>query len=173
MTTEYEIQGLNQTLTVPGERTSYPDNTAGEETTFDFYIKGGNNPEATYQTFKEYEKYAQFSTVQDTVADVFYRVSSDLSRADIDSPVVKVTPGSDVEQARGVWGVITNISDNTLAFGAIARLSVTVTVLADADEYANHDAVFREFRSPLSEREAEVTTFETTFETAFESAFIG
>lgn len=168
MTVEYTVETETESLTLPGELTTYPDNTVGEDTTFEFYIKGGPSDEATYQAFKELQKYAAFSTVEKTIESVSFTEPSDFDRADnVNSLLVQVTPGSSVTEAGGVWGIVTNVTDSTQTFGAIARIELTVTVLADADEYDAHAAVKQAFSIDPPDVE------ETTFEFAFESAFVG
>jgi hypothetical protein len=83
---------------------------------------------------------------------------------------VQINPGSSISQAKGVWGVITDVTDDTEIYNAIARVSVTVGVLARASKYDNHSTVISNFASDLGK---DVLEEETTFEIAFESAFVG
>jgi len=149
MTYAYTIEGVSNTVTVTGETSTFANITYGEENSFEFYIKGGSDPEGNYNTLKEYQKYAGYTQVDRTLGDVFYHVTTDFSRSEIDSLVVKITPGESIDQARGVWGVITDIEDNTEIFGAIARVDVTVAVLADATEYDSHSEISDTFESNL------------------------
>jgi hypothetical protein len=167
MTTEYTIRSRTENATVDGELSNYADITVGGETTFDFYIQ---NRGAGYDLLKELQKYSQYVTITQTLGSVYYTVTSDQEDAGVDSPVVQIKPGPSISQAKGVWGVVTDVTDDTEIYGAIARVSVTVGVLARASEYDNHNSVINTFASDLGEdRSAE----ETTFQIAFGSAFVG
>lgn len=149
MGTEYVIEGYSNTVTVTGDFSTYPEIQYGEETTFEFYLQG-DNQETAYQTLKDYQRAANKAAVNRSLGDVYYHTGSDFANTSIDSLLVKVTPGSDINQARGVWGVITNIDDRTEIFGSIAKFDVTVGVLADADEYATHNTVIDTFATDLT-----------------------
>jgi len=58
-----------------------------------------------------------------------------------------VVPGNDVTEARGVWGVIESIDDTTEIFGAVARITVELFVVAEFDEYGSEEQVRNAFES--------------------------
>jgi hypothetical protein len=175
MSHTYTIRGEDQTLTMEGELSTYSSINYGAENTFEFYLQddiqiadsdtdytsyafqypssypgGGSLLGASdrYQYIKEYQKYAGYTEVSRTLGDVFYHTNSDFSRSDVDSMVVKITPSNDIESARGVWGVISNIEDETRRPNWY-RINITVQILADAVEFDTHSAVETEFKSNL------------------------
>lgn len=132
-----------------GETSTFPNVTIGEDTTFSFYIKqssGYPEPQAVgdakerYNQVVEWGKYAGYATVNRTLSGVYFR-ENNYPDADIDSLLVSIEPGDGVDQARGVWGIITEIDDSTEIFGAVARVDVSVTVLGQYDDYDDEAAV--------------------------------
>jgi hypothetical protein len=166
MSYEYTINTRTQSATADGELSDYANVTTGEEVTFELFFEQAND----YDLLKELQKYSQYTTIEQTLGSVFYTVTSSMDNATVDSPVVQVSPGGGVAEAKGVWGVVTNVSDDTEIFGALARVDLTVGVLALGDEYDNHNSVINEFASNFG---ADETDEQTTFEFALESAFVG
>jgi hypothetical protein len=132
-----------------GETSTFPNVTIGEDTTFSFYIKqssgypepqGVGDAEERYNQVVEWGKYAGYATVNRTLSSVYFK-ENDYPDADIDSLLVSIEPGDGVNQARGVWGIITGIDDSTEIFGAVARVDVSVTVLGQYDDYDDEAAV--------------------------------
>ena len=100
-----------------------------------------------YDRLKEYGKYAGYATTSTTLGSVYFTESADFERSDVDGLVVKIRPGNDVAQARGIWGVIESLNDTTEIFGSIARIDMSVFVLAQADEYENETQVRNAFEA--------------------------
>lgn len=140
---------------VNGELSTYPDVTIGEETSFEFYIKEDNSlsqsADDRYNELKELLKYAGYATTSQTLGSAYYTEPADYDRADVDTLLVYIRPGSGVDEARGVWGVVTGGSDDTEIFGAIARVNMTVFVLGEYDSPALRTVsdVEREFKSEI------------------------
>jgi len=114
--------------------------TANTKDTYD-------TPEQIYQQVKEYEQYAGYATSEQTLEGTYFSENPDFSRANIDGIVTSIRPGDDVDQARGVWGIIESITDDTQIFGAIARISIDVFVLSRIDEYNDEAAVRTAFEA--------------------------
>jgi hypothetical protein len=104
-------------------------------------------PEQAYQQVKEYEKYAGYASTEATLGGTFFSENPDFSRASIDGIVTSIRPGADVAQAKGVWGVIESIEDNTEIFGAFAQVDIDLFVVAAYDEYDSEAAVRSAFES--------------------------
>jgi len=101
-----------------------------------------------YNRLKEYQKYAGYASTQATLGASSFSENPDVfDRAPIDGIVMAIVPGDDVTEARGVWGVIESINDTTEIFGAVARISVDLFVLAEFDEYGSEEQVRDAFES--------------------------
>jgi len=101
-----------------------------------------------YNRLKEYQKYAGYASTQATLGASSFSENPDVfERAPIDGIVIAIVPGDDVTEARGVWGVIESIEDTTEIFGAVARISVDLFVLAEFDEYGSEEQVRNAFES--------------------------
>jgi hypothetical protein len=102
----------------------------------------------SYNRLKEYQKYAGYSSQGSTFGGSYVSENpEEFDRAPIDGLIIAVVPGDGVDQARGVWGVITGIEDDTEIYGAVARISVDLFVLAEFDEYGNEENVREAFAS--------------------------
>jgi len=120
-----------------GDESNYPDITIGEESTFTFYIKDtvqGYDAETRYDRVKDLEQYAGYPTVERTLTGAYYSEDS-YPLSDRDSMLVSIEPGDGVDEARGVWGIVQSIDDSTEIFGAVARIEMSVLVLAEFDEF--------------------------------------
>jgi len=103
---------------------------------------------AAYNRLKEYQKYAGYATTGATQGASYFSENPDVfDRAPIDGIVMAVVPGNDVTEARGVWGVIESIDDTTEIFGAVARITVELFVVAEFDEYGSEEQVRNAFES--------------------------
>jgi len=101
-----------------------------------------------YNRLKEYQKYAGYASTQATLGASSFSENPDVfDRAPIDGIVMAIVPGDDVTEARGVWGIIESIDDTTEIFGAVARISVDLFVLAEFDEYGSEEQVRNAFES--------------------------
>jgi len=101
-----------------------------------------------YNRLKEYQKYAGYASTQATLGASSFSENPDVfDRAPIDGIVIAIVPGDDVIEARGVWGIIESIDDTTEIFGAVARISVDLFVLAEFDEYGSEQQVRDAFES--------------------------
>jgi len=175
MSHTYTITGETATITTGGELSTYSSINYGGENTFEFFLQDEitidlsetdytsypfqypasypGTSEITdlsgrYQRIKEYQKYAGYTEVSRTLGDIFYHTNADFSRSDVETMVVKVTPSEDIVDARGVWGVISNIEDETRRPNWY-RVNITVQILADAEEFINHREVRQAFKSNL------------------------
>lgn len=61
--------------------------------------------------------------------------------ADVDTLVVRITPGPGIESAPAFWCLLTDISDDTELYENYARVTFTVKMLAEAEEYATHSDI--------------------------------
>jgi len=103
---------------------------------------------AAYNKLKEYQKYAGYASTQATLGASSFSENPDVfDRAPIDGIVIAIVPGDDVTEARGVWGIIESIDDTTEIFGAVARISIDLFVLAEFDEYGSEEQVRNAFES--------------------------
>lgn len=165
--------GDSDPVVAEGELSNYPNTTIGEEVTFEFYIRESEiddygtaaygdvygtvySDELTYQTaeerynrLKEYLRYAGYANVSRTIGSAYFTEPFDLTNATVDSLLVPIYPHTDIQEARGVWGVITGGSDSTEVFGALARVDLTVFVLAEYDDYDSETAVRNEFETSI------------------------
>jgi hypothetical protein len=101
-----------------------------------------------YNRLKEYQKYAGYATTGATQGASYFSENPDVfDRAPIDGIVIAVVPGDDVDEARGVWGIIESIDDTTEIFGAVARITVDLFVVAEFNEYGSEEQVRNAFES--------------------------
>jgi len=97
--------------------------------------------EADYLTVRDYVFEATSATVTTgglSENEPYYR---ERPPSDVDSYVVKVTPGAGIDATSALWAVIQGGSDASAASGSPYRLEVDLFVLADASSYADHAAV--------------------------------
>ncbi len=146
-----------------GHTGDYPNTTVGESYTFEFYIQDDISSDdnftvgdLTYTTavdrydrLKEYLRYAGYATTSRTLGSAYFTEPLDFTEADVDTLLVPIWPHDDIDQARGVWGVITGGDDSTEIFGALARISVDVFVLAEYSDYATETDVRNEFEATI------------------------
>lgn len=165
----YTLENADDTIVVNGELSNYPNTTFGETSTFEFYIRdvgGGDSgygidygseygnhlyrsAEERYQTLKDYLNYAGYSVAERTQRGVYFNEQSGFDRAPIDTLLISIQPHSDIEEIRGIWGVIMGGSDSTEVFGAQARIDLEVFVLAECDDYATEQDVRDAFEYQL------------------------
>lgn len=117
--------------------------TAGSQT-FDNRF---TTAEDRYNRLKEYSKYAGYAATETTLASAYFSENTDFADTPVDSLVCGIHPADGVAEARGIWGVLTGVDDTTEVFGAVARIDLTVFVLAEYDEYMNEQAVRDAFES--------------------------
>jgi hypothetical protein len=117
--------------------------TLGSQT----YNNRFSDPENAYNRLKEYSKYAGYASTDTTLASAYFSENTDFADTPVDSLVCGIFPDNDVDEARGIWGVLTSVDDTTEIFGAIARLDLSVFVLAEYSEYADEQAVRDAFES--------------------------
>lgn len=147
----FTIENSSDTVVVNGSLGDYPNTTFGETSSFEFYIRGeaGLAPASErYRTLKDYLNYAGYAVAERTEAGVYFREDG-YSRSPINTLLVSIQPHADIEEARGVWGIITGGSDSTEVFGAQARIDMDVFVLAEYDDYATETDVRNAFESTL------------------------
>jgi len=143
----FTIENSDDTVVVNGELSNYPNTTFGETSSFEFYIKDHTDLSSAsdrYQTLKSYLNYAGYATAERTEKSVYFWEDG-FGRSPINTLLVSIQPDSDIEEARGIWGVITGGSDSTEVFGAQARIGLEVFVLAEYDDYATEQDVRNAF----------------------------
>jgi len=113
----------------------FPNVTLGEDVTFDFLIEPGNG----YDRLKEYQRYAGYAEVRETIGGVMVHNSADFSGEPINELLLAVEP--DPSDARAVWGVIQEIDDQTQRPGEIARVSITLTIIGRVSNYPNQSDI--------------------------------
>jgi len=89
----------------------------------------------SYHQLKEYQRYAGYASTNQTFGGVTFSENGSFADADIDGLVISVRPGSGVDEAKALWGVITGMDDTTEIFGAIARISMELFVLGEVNDY--------------------------------------
>lgn len=112
-----------------------PDFTIGETTTFEllFMPDGLPNHRKRYNQVRDRIMYANDDSVYtDTNFDSTPWFTE---RHRNETLLVRCEPGRDLDEVRGVWGIIRNGSDDTHFPGSGATLSVDVYVLAEFDNY--------------------------------------
>jgi len=151
--TSYYLENASDLIVVNGDRGTYADISLADTITFDFFVKASidNNrtsnktvydtPSGVYNRLKEYEDFAGFFTTNQTLEDTSFSETKDFGGAAVGGLVISVQPGDDIHKARSIWGLIDSINDRTELFGAVARLSVDVYVLAEYDDYADETAL--------------------------------
>jgi hypothetical protein len=141
-----------------GATGGYPDITIGETTTFSLLLKDPQKvtpdvaiekAEEGYDTLKNFEKYAGYAQTGRTIDSVFYSEPDIFPLSPIDSLLVSVEPGDDIDEARAIWGVVESINDTTEVFGAVARIELEVFVVAEFDDYADKQAVQNDVEANL------------------------
>jgi len=101
-----------------------------------------------YNRLKDYQRYAGFASTTQTLGGASFSESPDaFDRSPVDGIVMSIRPGDDVDEARGVWGIIENITDDTEIFGAVARISIDLFVVAELAEYDNEADVRTAFEA--------------------------
>jgi len=107
-----------------------------------------DTPREAYNQLKEYQRYAGFASTQQTLGGAtFSEYPDSFDRAEISGIVMSIRPGDDVDEARGAWGIIESITDDTEIFGAVARISIDLFVVAALDEYDIESEVRTAFES--------------------------
>lgn len=139
-----DIEGDSGTGATYGESTGA---TYGEETGFTYGSDGleYQTAQERYNRLKDYLNYADYGAVGGTMGSVFFNETTDFANSPVDTLVIPIRPHQDIDQAPGVWGFITGGDDTTEIFGAIARVDLTVFVLAEYGEYATEQDVRDEF----------------------------
>ena len=135
---------------VDGVTNEFLDTTYGEETTVECLIGPTNysgetyaTPQERYDRLKDYVKYGNRVTTINTRESVKY-AESGLKDPVITTLLVDIVPASDVDQARGIWGVITGGDDNYQTSVQSATISLDVIVLAE-HSFGDRAAVINEF----------------------------
>jgi len=142
-------RGESTEITFNGDLGDYPDITIGEENSFEFYIigsAGGDSADTRYDQVKEFEKYAGYADVTQTLTSAYYSEPTTFQFSPITSLLVSIEP-QNVDEAKSVWGILTAIDDTTEIFNAVARVSMTVFVLAEYDDFADRSAVQTEYQA--------------------------
>ncbi len=163
-TTRWYIGDTSDPVIVEGHTDSFPNTTFGEEVTFSFYIR---NKEITqddnfdpanltyttgadrYNRLKDYLNYAGYSTTSQTMGSVYFTEPFDFTNSPVSTLLVPIWPHQDIDQARGVWGIITGGDDTTEIFGSIARIDLDVFVLAEYSDYSTESDVRNEFEATI------------------------
>ena len=138
--TETDRYGFNGAL---GD--SYPSFSAGESTTITLFsflpsVK-------TYNYAKELTNYLNDSSTNtgtDIRGDPWYHESHS-PRADYNSTLVKLEPGSGLNLIDNWWVLITDVELETSAIGVAPRFHIEVFCVAHGDEYENRQDVVDEF----------------------------
>jgi len=147
-------RGESTEITFNGDEGDYPDITIGEENDFQFYIigsAGGESAKERYNQVKEFQKFAGYAEVTQTLNGAYYTepetfVVGDAVFASIASLLVSIEP-QNVDKAKSVWGVVESVDDNTEIFNAVARVDMSVFVLAEYDDFADRSAVKAEYKA--------------------------
>lgn len=110
--------------------------TRGESVDFEFIFEGSGF-ESRYQTVKNHCEYAGSFVTQEATGS-----GNILFREQHSGPslLVQITPDFDIYTTDGIWGIIDGFDDATTQ-PDIARISLSVLVLAPAPNYASHDAL--------------------------------
>lgn len=102
-----------------------------------------------YNRLKDYLNYAGYVETSQTIGSVFFNETTDFENTPVDTLVVPIRPHRDIDQASGLWGVITGGDDTTEIFGSFARIDLTVFVLAQYDEFDTEQEVRDVFESQI------------------------
>jgi len=87
------------------------------------------------------EDAGSYNTTESLSNTQYYR--EQISQSEIDSLVFGVEPATQLqdENITGVWGLVNDIQDSRNNALSIRRLTITVDILAQFDEYADHTAL--------------------------------
>jgi hypothetical protein len=128
------LRNATDSLTVT-DQSPFPSTTLGEDVTFEYFVKS----QSDYDRLKQYQRYAGYAEVTQTVGGVMVHNPADLSSEPINELLLAVEP--DPSDARGVWGVIQEIRDDTQRPGEIARVSITLTIIGRVSNYPNQSDI--------------------------------
>jgi len=109
-----------------------------------WYIGDKNDPVIAEGETSDYP-----NTTFRTMGSAYFTEPFDFSNSSVSTLLVPIWPHQDIQEARGVWGIITGGDDSTEIFGAIARIDLSVFVLAEYSDYSTESDVRTEFESTI------------------------
>jgi len=102
-----------------------------------------------YRDVREYTRWAGRYVITDAI-DGTPRISEHTpSNANVDSIIVKLEPGSEVDATPGLWVALDDVDDQTRYVQDTARIGIRLTVLARGDQYADRQALKDDIGSDL------------------------
>ena len=102
-----------------------------------------------YRMVREYTRWAGRYVITEAI-DGTPRISEHTpSDASVDSIIVKLVPGREVDATPGLWVVVDDVNDQTRYVKDTARISIRVTVLARGDQYGSRQALKDDIGSGL------------------------
>lgn len=102
-----------------------------------------------YEQVREYTRWAGRYAITEAIDGTPRFSEHTPADASVDSIVVKLDPGSEVDATPGLWVILDDVDDRTRFVQDTARISITVTVLARGDQYATRDQIKNELGSDL------------------------
>jgi hypothetical protein len=129
MSSSITLRNSTDNLTVTADQSAFPSTTVGGAASFDLLV----TDESNHDTLKDYQRYAGFAEARGTLGSVTYHEPIDLSGEPINELLIAVEPSA--AAARGVWGVIDSIDDQTQRKQELGRMTLSITVLGRTDEY--------------------------------------
>lgn len=112
---------------------------------FGFWDESGLDPAIDrYKALREYGDYAGAVAVETSVQGEAYVTERLDPAAPVDSLIVDVVPGADVDHTPGLWVAITGIEDQTTIPEDMAVLQVQADVIAEASDYADRSALLND-----------------------------
>lgn len=94
-----------------------------------------------YKNFRQYGDYAGSANVQQSIVGTPLITERVPQSAAVDSIILDLVPGADVDETPGVWAVITDMTDQTRLPADMARIDVSIKILAELSEYADRQAL--------------------------------
>lgn len=123
-----------------------PEYTVGEETTFDLVFDSRSRIPHQIERYDQLRDRGMYANSESVITDTAFDGTPWFAESHpYETLLVDVEPGRDLAHVRGVWGILTGVEDDSEIPEQHARVSVTVFVLADRDEYETRYAVRREF----------------------------
>lgn len=128
-----------------------PTLTRAETITLAFIFRRSTGSGQDYDDLREYLEWAsersiRLGTTDTGVPWVRERLPS---RASVDSLIVPVETGADVEDIDGLWGAIVSGEDQSEPPSDIRRVTIDVSILADIDEYATREELLADLGSEV------------------------
>lgn len=129
----------NGSIAANADLTTNDANVVGQTKQFEFWLQSSSDLSTLLQYGEWGGKYSTNRMIDGTLKYVERIPSS----ASIDSIVLGIEPSTSLQSAdiNGAWGLIDNVSDIREAPLGTNRINISLTVLAEYTDYADHTAI--------------------------------